>query len=91
MTGLPVVIVTSERLCGFFSDTMADEFVDKKGLLKNPRYISFATLSGNSKKMLVFEVEKMLIDNVEYKVVVGLGAKSCAFDCDLLLNAKMFF
>lgn len=89
-SGLPVVIVTSQKLQKFFGDKIADQLLSKCGLLKNPHYTKFATLSGGVQKMIVFGIDGFFVDNKEYDVMIGLGNKS-AFDCDLLLNAKTFF
>jgi len=88
-TGLPVVITTSKQSHTFFSALLAEGVSSKQPLLKGPKYVQVSTLSGN-KKMLVFGVDKFVADGKEYSVLVGLGDKTCCFDCDLLLNAKMF-
>ena len=88
-TGLPVVITTSKQSHLFFSNLLAQGVSLKKSLLKDPRYILVSTLTGN-KKMLVFGVDKFVANGKEYSVLIGLGGKTCCFDCDLLLNAKMF-
>ncbi|MBR2029378.1 MAG: sigma-E processing peptidase SpoIIGA [Clostridia bacterium] len=88
-TGLPVVITTSKQSHLFFSALLAESVSSKQPLLKDPRYIRVSTLTGN-KKMLVFGVDKFVADGKERAVLIGLGDKTCCFDCDLLLNAKMF-
>ena len=88
-TGLPVVITTSKQSHLFFSNLLAQGVSAKKPLLKDPRYIEVATLAGN-KKMLVFGVDKFVANERVYSVLIALGEKTGCFDCDLLLNAKMF-
>ena len=86
-SGLPVVIVTSQKLKKFFADKISC-FVDKQSILKQMHYIKFATLSGEQ-KMLVFKVDGVEINNKEQKVVVGVPNKQVGVGYDLLLNVNM--
>ena len=88
-TGLPVVITTSKQSRAFFADLLAKGVSAKKPLLKDPRYIEVSTLTGN-KNMLVFGVDKFVANGQESCVLIALGENNGCFDCDLLLNAKMF-
>ena len=87
-TGLPVVIVTSKKMKAFFADKLS-YFVDKTCLLKQVHYINFGTLSGDAQKMLVFGVDKVVIDGREKQVMIGIANKKVSFAYDLLLNVNM--
>ena len=87
-TGLPVVIVTSQKLKKFFANKLSC-IANKTSLLKNVRYTKFATLSGGVQKMLVFDVDKVIIGGCERQVAIGIANKQIGFGYDLLLNGNM--
>lgn len=87
-SGLPVVIVTSQKLKAFFANKLVA--VDgEDSLLKNVHYVKFATLAGGVQKMIAFGVDRVEIDKKCYDVLIALSKQKVCFDCDLLLNAKM--
>ena len=86
-SGLPVIIVTSQKLKKFFAEKISC-FVDNSSMVRQMHYLNFATLSGEQ-KMLVFKVDRVEINNKEQQVVVGMPNKQLSFGYDLLLNVNM--
>lgn len=69
--GVPVVIIDYKT---FFSITGYDleDIVNKTYILKNSHYIKYSTIS-TSQNMLVFEVDRLEIEGMQKKCLVGLN------------------
>lgn len=98
VTGLPVIIVSSKVLKQILSAEMLTEIYFNKGdskKLKNAHFIQFATLSGESKPMLVFKPSKCYFSYkgkvVLSNVMVGVTTKSFSdvASYDALLHPSM--
>jgi len=98
-TGLPVIIVSMKSLEKYFSKEDLENLVLEKessNNFKNVHLIGYNTVSGEAKKMIVFDADKMVIKSKsqEYttnRFVVGVTYKvfKDAVNYDLLLSANL--
>ena len=98
-TGLPVIILSIKSLEKYFSKDILENLVLEQGKnvgFKNVHLISYNTISGDIKKMVVFEADKMVINSGqnEYttnRFVVGVSYKvfNDAINYDMLLNLSV--
>ncbi len=98
-TGLPVIILSIKSLEKYFSKDILENLVLEQGKnvgFKNVHLISYNTISGDIKKMVVFEADKMVINSgqSEYttnRFVVGVSYKvfNDAINYDMLLNLSV--
>lgn len=96
-TGLPVIVVSLSSLEKFFSKEELEELIlqreKSKGVFKGVRSISFGTVAGECKKMIIFEADKLVIFNesgeyITNSFMVGVAFKKFkdAIHYDMLLN-----
>ena len=97
VTGLPVIIVSTKVLKNLLSsEILTNIYFGKNNVQnKNFHFIQFATLSGNSKPMLVFKPQKVLFmfkgKTTECQVIVGITSSkfSDVVNYDALLHPSM--
>lgn len=96
-TGLPVIIVSQLLLEKYFSKNLIEDLMKNantsKSVFKNSHFITYSTISGVEKKMIVFEADSLCIkeEGKEYitnKFMVGVTCRqfSDAVKYDMLLN-----
>ena len=98
-TGLPVIILSVKSMGKYFSKDELENLILNQGKnsdFKNVHLVSYGTVSGDSKKMIVFDAEKIIINssNKEYitnRFVVGLSYRvfNDAINYDILLNGSL--
>lgn len=98
-TGLPVVIVSMKSLEKHFSKEVLENLVLENGDLgkfKNVHLISYNTISGEPKKMVVFSADKMVIKSgvneyITNRFMLGVSYKvfNDAVPYDLLLSSNL--
>ena len=98
-TGLPVVVLSITALFKYFSKEEIELLMLMKGkgtIFKNVHYCDYNTISGEAKKMVVFDADKIVINDgkSEYttnRFVVGITYKKfkdvCKYEC--LLGATV--
>lgn len=98
-SGLPIIILSIKGMEKFYSKEEVEDLVLNKGKnssFKGVHYASYNTISGDAKKMVVFEAEKMVIksNNKEYttnRFMVGVSYKTFndAVKYDVLLHPSI--
>jgi len=91
VSGLPVVIVVSQKIKSTVKEKVAQSLFDKTDCIKNAHYVSFSTLAGGRQKMFVFEADDFFVGDRRMDVMLGLAESTAPIkgECDVLLNAKM--
>ena len=87
VTNQPVCLINFKLFSQLFEHVqLQDILTEKVNLLKLGHYINFSTLN-HTDKILVFQVDKMLIDNKTYeKPILGLSLKNFGFGTDMILH-----
>ncbi len=95
ISGKPVILISFKTFKKIFEINTSD-FLLGKYKIENSRYIDVKTAT-NSGKILVFEIEKIKIQNLNQEktitnAVLGLSLQNFnkQFGCDVLLNALVF-
>lgn len=100
-SGLPVIILSVNLLSKYFSKQELEDLLlfsckNRSSIFKGVHTISYSTISGEDKKMIVFEADSICIKDKEQeyitnKFMVGVTYKtfSGAIGYDMLLNPAM--
>jgi len=98
-TGLPVIILSMKSLGKYYSKEELENLILENGKnseFKNVHLISYNTVSGESKKMVVFDADKIVIKSgtqeyITNRFVVGVSYKvfNDAINYDLLLTTNL--
>ena len=98
-TGLPVIIVSMKSLEKYYSKESLENLIlekGEKGEFKNVHLINYNTVSGEAKKMVVFDADKMVIKSksqeyITNRFVIGVTYKvfNDAINYDMLLSSKL--
>ena len=95
-TGLPIIVVSLKSLEKHYSKEELENLIlemGNNGKFKNVHLVSYNTISGEAKKMVVFSADKMVINSgkeeyITNRFMVGVSYKvfNDAISYDLLLN-----
>ena len=98
-TGLPVVIISFNALEKYFSKDVLENLILEHGKssdFKNVHLVPYNTISGEAKKMVVFQADKMVINSgkneyITNRFMIGVSYKvfNDAVSYDLLLNVSL--